>query len=46
MVAPVQRIRDAIRTAEETGEPIEALFLPGGQDTLPLDRAAAAQVGD
>ncbi len=36
MVAPVQRIRDAIRTAEETGEPIQALFLPGGQDTLPL----------
>jgi branched-chain amino acid transport system substrate-binding protein len=36
MVAPVQRIRDAIRTADETGEPIQALFLPGGQDTLPL----------
>jgi hypothetical protein len=36
MVAPVQRIRDAIRTAEEAGEPIQALFLPGGQDTLPL----------
>ncbi|MFM9850855.1 MAG: penicillin-binding protein activator [Hyphomicrobiaceae bacterium] len=36
MVAPVHRIRDAIRTAEETGEPIQALFLPGGQDTLPL----------
>jgi len=36
MVAPVHRIRDAIRTAGETGEPIQALFLPGGQDTLPL----------
>ena len=29
MVAPVQRIREAIRTAEEAGEPVEALFLPG-----------------
>jgi branched-chain amino acid transport system substrate-binding protein len=36
MVAPVQRLREAIRTAEETGQPVEALFLPGGQDTLPL----------
>lgn len=36
MVAPVQRIRDAIRKEEEAGEPIQALFLPGGQDTLPL----------
>lgn len=36
MIDPVRRMRDAIRTAEETGQPVDALFLPGGQDTLPL----------
>lgn len=36
MIDPVRRMRDAIRTAEEAGQPVDALFLPGGQDTLPL----------
>ena len=36
MVDPVRRLREAVRTAEETGQPVDALFLPGGQDTLPL----------
>jgi branched-chain amino acid transport system substrate-binding protein len=36
MVEPVQRLRAALRTAMESGAPIEALFLPGGADTLPL----------
>lgn len=36
MVDPIGRMRDAIRGAAEAGAPIEALFLPGGADTLPL----------
>ncbi len=36
MVEPVQRIRDTIQAADQAGAPIDALFLPGGQDTLPL----------
>ena len=34
MVDPVQRLRDAMRGIEEHGEPIDALFLPGGEDVL------------
>jgi len=36
MVEPVQRIRDIVQGAEQGGAPVEALFLPGGPDTLPL----------
>jgi branched-chain amino acid transport system substrate-binding protein len=36
MIDPVRRLREAMQTAEAAGEPIEALFLPGGQDTLPI----------
>lgn len=36
MVEPVRRLRDAIRVAGEAGNPVDALFLPGGADTLPL----------
>ena len=34
MVEPVQRLRDAIRAIEEHGEPVDALFVPGGEDVL------------
>lgn len=36
MVEPVQRLTDAVKAAEASGSPVDALFLPGGQDTLPL----------
>lgn len=35
MIEPVKRVAEAIRRAELAGAPIDALFLPGGQDTLP-----------
>lgn len=35
MLEPVKRVSDAIRSAELGGAPVDALFLPGGQDTLP-----------
>jgi branched-chain amino acid transport system substrate-binding protein len=35
MVEPVQRIAEAIRLAEEAHHPIQALFVPGGPETLP-----------
>ncbi len=34
MVEPVQRLRDAMRGIEEHGDPIDALFVPGGEDVL------------
>lgn len=35
MMEPVKRVAEVIRKAELAGEPVDALFLPGGQDTLP-----------
>ena len=35
MIEPVKRVAEAIRQAELAGAPVDALFLPGGQDTLP-----------
>lgn len=35
MMEPVKRVAEAIRSAEVAGAPVDALFLPGGQDTLP-----------
>jgi branched-chain amino acid transport system substrate-binding protein len=35
MLEPVKRVAEAIRSAELAGAPVDALFLPGGQDTLP-----------
>lgn len=35
MLDPAKRVADAIRNAEGSGAPIDALFLPGGQETLP-----------
>ena len=35
MLEPVKRVAEAIRQAELAGAPVEALFLPGGQDSLP-----------
>jgi len=34
MLEPMRRIAQAIKTAEAEGTPIDALFLPGGQDNL------------
>jgi len=35
MVAPAERIVAAIREADEAGQPIDALFVPGNPETLP-----------
>ncbi|MGD9785913.1 MAG: penicillin-binding protein activator [Hyphomicrobiaceae bacterium] len=35
MLEPVKRVAEAIRQAELAGAPVDALFLPGGQDSLP-----------
>lgn len=35
MLDPVKRVAEQIRTAAQAGAPVEALFLPGGQDSLP-----------
>ena len=35
MLKPAQRIFDAINQAATTAAPVEALFIPGNQDTLP-----------
>lgn len=35
MLKPAQRIMAAIKRAETAGLPIDSLFVPGGQDTLP-----------
>ncbi len=35
MLEPVKRMSETIRSAELAGAPVDALFLPGGQDTLP-----------
>ncbi|MCB1514105.1 MAG: penicillin-binding protein activator [Hyphomicrobiaceae bacterium] len=35
MLAPVKRVAEAIRSAELAGAPVDTLFLPGGQETLP-----------
>ncbi len=35
MMEPVKRVAEAIRSAELAGAPVDALFLPGGQETLP-----------
>lgn len=34
MIEPIQRLRDAMRGIEEHGDPIDALFVPGGEDVL------------
>src|SRR5262249_12686791 len=36
MLEPMRRIRVAIRAADDEGSPIDALFLPGGQDHLEM----------
>lgn len=35
MIGPSRRIVEAVRSAEGAGQPIEAMFVPGGQDVLP-----------
>lgn len=35
MLEPVKRVAEAIRQAELAGAPVDALFLPGGQESLP-----------
>ena len=35
MLAPVKRVVEAIKNHESAGAPVDALFLPGGQDSLP-----------
>lgn len=35
MLEPVKRVAEAIRSAALAGTPVDALFLPGGQETLP-----------
>ncbi len=35
MLEPVKRVAEVIRSAELAGAPVDALFLPGGQNTLP-----------
>jgi len=35
MLEPVKRTAEAINTAQAAGAPVDALFLPGGQETLP-----------
>lgn len=35
MLGPVQRLMEVVRGAEEQGAPVDALFLPGGPETLP-----------
>ena len=35
MVEPAQRVAAAIRNADEARQPIDALFVPGGAETLP-----------
>jgi branched-chain amino acid transport system substrate-binding protein len=34
MLEPARRLVEAIKAADEDGEPVEALFVPGGADTL------------
>ncbi len=45
MLASVTKLRDAIRGVEEHGEPIDALFVPGGEDTLPTLMPQLKQAG-
>lgn len=35
MIGPSRRIVEGIRSADGAGAPIDAVFIPGGQDTLP-----------
>ncbi len=35
MIEPSRRIVEAIKTADASGQPVDALFVPGGQDVLP-----------
>jgi ABC-type branched-subunit amino acid transport system substrate-binding protein len=36
MIEPARRMRDLVQTSSASGAPVDALFLPGGADTLPL----------
>ena len=35
MLEPIKRVSEAIRQAELAGAPVDALFIPGGQESLP-----------
>jgi len=35
MIEPAQRVLDIVKQADTMGAPVDALFLPGGQDVLP-----------
>lgn len=35
MLVPVQRLKTQLAQANQAGEPVQALLIPGGQDTLP-----------
>lgn len=35
MLEPARRVMTAIKAAEESGQPVDALFIPGGPDQLP-----------
>jgi hypothetical protein len=45
MIRPAKRIKAAMRDAEAAGEPIDALFVPGGESTLPMIAATLPYVG-
>ncbi len=36
MLEAVRKLRDAVRGLEEHGDPVDALFLPGGEDSLAI----------
>jgi ABC-type branched-subunit amino acid transport system substrate-binding protein len=36
MLQAVRRLREQVRGIEEHGDPIDALFVPGGEETLPI----------
>jgi branched-chain amino acid transport system substrate-binding protein len=45
VIEPVRKLRDQVRGIEDHGDPVDALFLPGGEDTLPLIAPHLRQAG-
>lgn len=45
MIEPIRKLRDAVRGIEDHGDPVDALFLPGGEETLPLLAPHLRQAG-
>lgn len=44
MIAPAKRLKAAMRRADAAGEPVDALFVPGGEETLPMVAATLPYV--